>query len=239
VIVDEAFARRYLPGNSLGRRIRMWNPEMEREVVGVVASTRSLMFLKENDPEVYLPLTGLRYLEGRLVVAYEGPRSPLVRALQSAAAQLDRESSLTVKPIEENVSMALSFVRLAAYGVATLGMLALLLACTGVYGVVAFTVGRRRREIGVRIALGASAQAVLRLLVWQSLRPVVAGGVIGTLVAAAGSSLIHAMLYGLSPLDPGGFAAALLLLAAVAVAAALIPASSALRVDPAATLRHE
>jgi predicted permease len=239
VLVDERFARRYLPGNPLGRRIRIWNPEREAEVVGVVSSIKSLMFLAEHQPEVYMPLTGLRYLEGRLILAYNGPRAPLTRALQAAAAQLDKESSLAVHSVEEHVSLALSFVQLAALGVGTLGALALVLACTGVYGVVAFTVGRRRREIGVRMALGAGGGAVMRLLVWQSLRPVLAGGIIGTALAVAGSSLVRAKLYGVSPLDPLGFAAGLALLAAIALLAAVVPASAALRVDPAATLRHE
>jgi ABC-type antimicrobial peptide transport system permease subunit len=79
----------------------------------------------------------------------------------------------------------------------------------------------------------------MRLLVWQSVRPVLLGAAIGTALAAAVSSLLRAMLYGISPLDPIGFASALVLLAAVAVAAALMPASAALRVDPAATLRHD
>jgi hypothetical protein len=239
-VVDESFARRYLPGNPLGRRIRMGStPADDREVVGVVASTSPLLFLQQSYPNVYVPLTGLRFLEARLVVAYQGPRDPLIRALQALGPQLDRETSVALTPIEENVSKALSFVRFAAGGVATLGALALLLACTGVYGVVAFTVGRRRREIGVRIALGAPAPAVMRLLVWQSLRPVLIGGVLGTALAAAASRLIRTMLYGVSPLDPAGFLAALTLLAAVAAAAAWVPASAALRVDPATTLRHD
>ena len=239
-IVDESFARSFLPGNPLGRRIRVGSTaEDDREVIGVVASTRPLLFLQHDYPQVYTPVAGVRFLEGRLLVAYAGPAGPVSRALQSLGPQLDKEVSLYIKPIEENVTAALSFVRLAAAAVATLGGLALFLACTGVYGVVAFTVGRRRREIGIRLALGAQASSVMRLLVWQSVRPVLLGAAIGTALAAAVSSLLRAMLYGISPLDPIGFASALVLLAAVAVAAALMPASAALRVDPAATLRHD
>lgn len=239
-IVDESFARRFLSGKPLGRRIRLGDKaEDDREVIGVVASVRPLMFLQPDYPQVYTPLAGMRFLEARLVVAYEGPAGSVSRALQALAPQLDQEVSLFIKPIEENVSTALSFVRLAAGALATLGALALFLASTGVYGVVAFTVSRRRREIGVRLALGAQAASVMRLLACQSLRPVLLGATIGAGFSAAASSFLRAMLYGISPLDPIGYASTLLLLAAVAATAALIPASAALRVDPAATLRHD
>ncbi|HKA00697.1 MAG TPA: ADOP family duplicated permease [Candidatus Solibacter sp.] len=239
-IVDEAFARRFLPGNPIGRRIRMGStPADDRTVIGVTASTRRLLFLEHDYPQVYTPLEGIRHLDTWLVLSYEGPRAPLVRALKSIEPQLDREVALTIKPIEENVSNALSVVRMIAGGVTALGALALLLACSGVYGVVAFTVGHRRREIGIRLALGAHASSVMRLLVWQSLRPVFVGAALGTAMAAVISTLIRAILYGVNPLDPAGFGGALLLLAAVAAIAALVPASSALRVDPAATLRHD
>jgi predicted permease len=238
-LVDENFARRYLPGNPLGRRLRLIGETTDHEVVGVVVATRPLLFLKESRPLIYTPLSGLRNLEGRLVIAYEGPRAPLIAALRGAGAQLDKDTSMTITPIEDDVAMALSFVRLAATGVAALGGLALVLACTGVYGVVAFAVGRRRREIGVRIALGARPASVMRLLIRQSLRPIATGAAIGAALAAGGSQVIRAALYGISPLDPAGWAAALALLAAVAIAAAILPASSALRVDPAKTLRHD
>jgi len=239
IIVSEDFARRYFPGQAVGRRMRSRDGTRESEVIGIAGSTEPLVFTQASNPEVYQPLAGARYLEARLLVSYRGPRAPLVRALRGLAPQLDREVSLDVKPIEENVSMALSFVRLTAGGVAGLGSLALLLACTGVYGVMAFTVGRRRREIGVRLALGARPQSVMRLLLRQSMRPVWIGGTLGTAAAAAGSQLLRTLLYGVSPLDPFGFAAALAVLAAIACSAALIPAAAAMRVDPAATLRHE
>jgi predicted permease len=239
-IVDEAFARAYLPGNPIGRRIRVGPTAADdREVIGVVASTRPLLFLQNDYPAVYRPLTALRHLEALLVIGYDGPRGALVQALKALAPQLDREVSYSIRPIEENVSTALSIVRTVAGAVATLGVIALVLACTGVYGVVAFTVGRRRREIGIRLALGARGAVVMRLLLWQSLKPVFLGGFLGTVIALAVARLMRAMLYGLSPLDPIGFGAALLTLAAVAAIAAGVPAFSTLRIDPAATLRHD
>jgi predicted permease len=240
VLIDEGFARRYFARNALGRRLRIGDsPADDHEVVGIVASTRPLNFLSDDYPQIYQPIQGLRYLESRLVVAYGGPAAPLRQALQAMAARLDRDVTVNVTAIEENVESALAVVRLVAGGVAALGGLALLLACTGVYGVVAFTVARRRREIGVRMALGARPVQVIRLLVRQNMRPVLAGALIGGALAAAGARLIRAMLYGVSPVDPLGFAGALAMLGAVAAVAALAPARAALRVDPAVTLRHE
>jgi putative ABC transport system permease protein len=236
-IVSDDFSRRYFGGHAVGRRLRAKRQEIE--IVGVAQSTTPLMFSQSAEPEVYQPLPDGRYPEAQLVIAYRGLRVPPVRAFQAAASELDGGVSLDVKPIEQEVATALSFVRLAAGAVATLGGLALLLACSGVYGVVAFSVGRRRREIGLRLALGARPQSVMRLLLRQSLRPVWLGGAIGTAIAAAAAQLLRTLLYGVSPLDPFGFAAALTVLAAVACLAALVPAAAALRVDPASTLRHE
>jgi putative ABC transport system permease protein len=238
-LVDEIYARKYLAGNPLGRRVRIGGSQGDRVVVGVVSSITPLGFLQSQNPQVYTPIGGTRYLESSLVIAYQGPRAPIADALKAASARLDREISLTIKPIEENVAISLTFVRLAAGAFAALGILALILACTGVYGVVAFTVGRRRREIGIRLALGAEGRVVMRLLIWQSLKPVALGAFLGADLALACSYALRAALYGISPADPLGFGAAILLLIAVATMAALVPASSALRVDPAATLRHD
>ena len=204
VIVDESFARQYLPGNPLGRTVRFGGPETEREVVGVVASTRNLMAMSSQQPEVYRPEAGLRYLEAWAVVGYRGPQAPVARALRSLAASMDPDAGLTVRTIEENIATALVMVRMAAAGVTGLGILALVLACAGVYGVVAFTVGRRRREIGIRVVLGAEPGSVVRLFLWQSLRPVAIGGAVGAALAIGGAELLRAMLYGVSRFGPIG-----------------------------------
>ena len=240
VLIDEGFARRYFAGNAVGRRLRLGgSPADDHEIIGIVASIKPLNFISGEHPQIYQPLHGLRYLEARLLVEFAGPAGPPRQALQTIAANLDRDATVNVKAIEENVESAIGLVRLAAGGVAALGGLALLLACTGVYGVVAFTVARRRREIGLRMALGAQPVQVMRLLVRQCMRPVIIGGLIGGGLAGAGAQLIRAMLYGVSPMDPLGFAGALAVLGGVAAIAALAPARAALRVDPAVTLRHE
>lgn len=134
---------------------------------------------------------------------------------------------------------AVAPVRIAASATSALGTVGMVLACTGVYGVIAFAVRRRRREVGIRMALGASRARVLRLVLWQGLKPVAAGIVVGLGLAAWGAVLIRAILYGVSPFDPIAFGATALLLAGVALLAACLPARDAIRVDPAITLRYD
>ena len=162
-----------------------------------------------------------------------------MQAVQKLVADLDPDLTSTITPIEQNVNLALMPQKLGAAAASTLGGLGLLLACTGVYGVVAFAVGRRRREVGIRMALGADRHDVLGLLLWQAFKPVVAGAVVGLGLAAAAAQLIRAMLYGVSPLDPLAFATTAAILTGMALLAAIIPARAALRVDPAVTLRHD
>lgn len=120
-----------------------------------------------------------------------------------------------------------------------LGALALLLACTGVYGVVAFAVSRRTREIGIRIALGAAKRDVLRLILWQGLRPVLIGAVIGLALAIGAARVLRAMLFGVSTADPIAFAGMAAILMLVALAATLFPARAALQVEPVVALRQD
>jgi ABC-type antimicrobial peptide transport system permease subunit len=121
----------------------------------------------------------------------------------------------------------------------SLSLLALVLASVGVYGVVSYVVSRRRREIGIRVTLGASAGDVQRLILRQTLRPVAVGVVVGIAGAAATSRVLETVLFGISPLDPFAFVGAALFLLAVAAAASLVPTRHALRVDPMTTLRYE
>jgi len=120
-----------------------------------------------------------------------------------------------------------------------LSLLALLLALVGVYGVVAYVVNRRRREVGIRLTLGATARDVQHLFVRQTVRPIVIGVVIGVAAAAAASRALESQLFGISPFDPIAFIGAALFLVSVAVVATLVPTREALKVDPVTTLRCE
>lgn len=121
----------------------------------------------------------------------------------------------------------------------SLGMLALVLASVGIYGVVSFGVSRRSREIGIRMALGATARDVLATILRQAMRPVVLGGAIGIVLAVGVSRVLSSVLFGVSPADPIGLGASALLVICVALAAGMIAARPATRTDPTATLRYE
>jgi predicted permease len=240
-IIDERFAREKFGGtNPLGQRIRLgFGPQDDHDIVGVAATVRPLDLNGFGFPKVYTPLRGLRNTEAHLLVSYSGPFTEADRSVRAAAASLDANVTPSTRRIEESISTALVPARMAAAAASTLGALALLLACTGIYGLVSFAMTRRRREVGIRMALGASRTSVLKLMIWQSMKPVLTGAVVGIALAGAAAQLIRSMLYGISPLDPLSFAFTTVVLATVAVAAAIVPARGAVRDDPAVTLRHD
>jgi ABC-type antimicrobial peptide transport system permease subunit len=144
-----------------------------------------------------------------------------------------------VDRLEGNLDFWRALSRLVFGLSGSLSMLALLLASVGVYGVVSYVVSSRRREVGIRIALGASARDVLGLILRQTLRPVLAGALIGMGGAAFASKVLESVLFGVSRLDPIAFVGAPLFLLGVAAAASLVPTREALRIDPVTTLRYE
>jgi predicted lysophospholipase L1 biosynthesis ABC-type transport system permease subunit len=240
-IVDERFAREKFAGAvPVGETIRIGNgPQDDHEIVGMVSTVRPLDMNGSGFPRVYTPLRGLRNTEAKLLVHHAGTPGDTDKLIRAAAASLDGNVTVSTKRIEDSLSSALVPSRMAAAAATVLGGLALVLACTGIYGLVSFAVNRRRHEVGIRMALGAGRVTVLRLMLWQSLKPVVFGALAGLALAAGAAQLLRSMLYGLSPLDPVSFASTALVLATVAVFAALIPARGAVRLDPAITLRHE
>ena len=239
-VIDEKFARTYFKGGAIGRYVRRGDRASDNyQIIGVAGVTQSHAIDKRVVPRIYVPLTGLRFVESRLLVNYSGPQIEIIRAVERAVGGLDPGLTVRAYDIAENVSAALIPVKVAAAAAGALAGLALVLACTGLYGVVSFAVSRRRREVGIRLALGAARLDVLRMLLRQGLTPVFIGAAIGVALAAGAAQLIRAMLYGVSPIDPVAFSATIALLAFVATIAAMIPARAALSVDPAITLRHD
>jgi ABC-type antimicrobial peptide transport system permease subunit len=143
------------------------------------------------------------------------------------------------KTVSEHLAIALFPPRMGALLLGVFGGLALILAVTGLYGTVAFTVARRSREVGIRMSLGADARRVIGMVLRGALALVVVGAVIGLLLSAGLAQLVQVFLYGVSPLDPLTFVAVPVLLAVVALGAAFVPARRASRVDPVRALRSE
>ncbi|MBL0158382.1 MAG: ABC transporter permease [Bryobacterales bacterium] len=238
VVIGEDMAARYFAGrNALGGRIREGDDELV--VVGVMAAVRNLDPVAMPRPAYVRPLPLGASVRAKLLIRTRGARDGLLAGLRAAAARLDGGVTVQVKGIEENVNSALAVSRAAAGFAAGLGGLALLLAVFGIYSVVAFATGRRTREVGIRMALGANRADVLRLLMGQGLKPVLAGLAVGLCLALAGAQLLRVMLYGLSPADPLSVGGVALLLSAVAAAASYLPARRATRIAPSQTLRHE
>jgi predicted permease len=238
VVVDERLARDHLGSeNAVGRSFRFRDQPVQ--VIGVVKATRPLDVTSRIAPKVYVPMRGLRHTEAKLLVRYEGPYREIADAIQRASGSVDPNVNAVVRRVEEAMDSVLAPVRIAAAAATGLGVLALLLAATGIYGVVGFAVGRRRREVGIRMALGADRSAVFALVLWQGLKPVAVGAAAGAACGAATSQLIRAMLFGVSPLDPASFGVAAALLTAVATFAMAVPIRQALRVNPAVALRHD
>jgi putative ABC transport system permease protein len=175
-----------------------------------------------------------------LVARTVGEPTTLTSAVRHELAQLDAEVPLyQARALARVVTAASAEPRLRATLLGLFAGLALALAVVGVYGVVAYLVGQRVREIGVRLALGAGRADILRLLVLQGVRPVVAGLVLGLVASFGASRLLQAMLFGVTSSDILTYVAAAGALLAASVAAIVIPARRALRVDPAITLRSE
>jgi macrolide transport system ATP-binding/permease protein len=240
-VIDENLARIYGKGGSvIGRRIELHMGERETfDIVGVTAATKNLSFGREKEPKIYTPMRDGRFTRAHLLVSYDGPKAPVMETIRQRTAALDPALIVEIASIENNYRIAMLPIEMGATAASALGSFALLLACTGVYGVMAFAVSRRTREIGIRVALGAERQDVAALILGQGLRPVLIGMVIGLGLAALSSQVVKALLIGVSPFDPVAFTGTATLLAAVALLASWVPTRNALAVEPTVALRHE
>jgi ABC-type antimicrobial peptide transport system permease subunit len=159
--------------------------------------------------------------------------------IRAAVRGLDPGLVVDIVPLENNLMFWQSLSRFVTVLAASLGALALMLAAVGIYGVVAYAVGLRMREIGIRRALGANARSVVALMLKRTMRPVAVGTVLGVAAAAGVSQILTSVLFGVSPLDAVALGGATLFVLAVALTAGFLPARRATRVDPMTTLRYE
>lgn len=242
-IVNETMAGRYWPDQeALGKRFALKREGPYLEVVGVVRDGK-YVFLGE-DPRAffYIPFGQDYQGEMTVVVRTAGDDAAAIAGIRQVVGELDRELPLyDVKTMTSHLrdGIALLFVRLGARLATAFGLLGLVLAVVGVYGVVSYSVSQRTHEIGIRMALGAGAGDVLKLVVGQGLMLTFAGVAIGLGTAFMVTRVMTSLLYGVSATDPLTFGVIALLLAGVALAASFIPASRALKVDPMVALRYE
>ncbi len=206
------------------------------QVIGVTRDAQASHLGRSNEIFAYLPVTPQNQLELQLLVHSAIPNANAIHAAIHAA---DPNLAVDVAPLEQNLEWFRMPSRVVGVLAGTMGGLGLLLAAIGIYGVVAFAVNRRTREIGIRIALGADRSSVLKLMLRQSMRPVAIGAVIGIAGCAAVSQILSSMLFGVSPHDPVAFIAVPLLLVSIALGASYLPARKAMKIDPSEALRCE
>jgi predicted permease len=243
-IVSEAAAGQFWPGEDpIGKRVHLsvgWEPTEFAEVVGVVGDVKYKKIEQPAEPDVYLPYLQPTEDPAFVIVRTEESPASLVAALRREVLALDRNVPLfDIKTMKERTAAATSRTRFSALLLAIMAGLALLLAVTGIYGVMAFAVSGRTREIGIRMALGAQHKDVLRMVMLDGVVLTAAGLVIGLGAALFATRALGSQLYGVGTTDPVTFAAVSLVLALVALVACYVPARRATRVDPTVALRYE
>jgi len=253
VIISERTARKFWPGqDAIGRTIRFEPPpddfafpgerhphSTSSVVIGIARDIRSAALQEFDETALYFSVTR-EFPDGILVRTAGDPRA-VSAALHRELPAIDPKMEAFVFDFRSGFSGQPVFVmsRLGAVGSAIIGILGLVMASVGIYGMVSFAVSQRRHEVGIRMALGARREEVLRLVLRQSMRPVLIGMAAGVMIASGVARLLVSMLFGLSTFDPLTFLGVSAILAAVAFVAGYIPARRATRVDPMVALRYE
>jgi putative ABC transport system permease protein len=247
-IVNQEFARRYFPGGHLvGAHVMVQALDnagpraIEREIVGVVGQVKvEAPGEKENAIEIYVPITQNPWYWASIVARAPARSETLAAAMKAAIARVDPNLPVTgVHTMDEIAASSVARPRFRARLLGGFAMVAMLLAAVGIFGVLAFSVSRRRREFGIRMALGAQTGDVLTLVLGRGIKIAAGGIAFGLAGAALLAGSASSLLFGVEPLDAASFLFAGAALAAVTVAAASVPAWRATKVDPAVTLREE
>ncbi|HEU4453547.1 MAG TPA: FtsX-like permease family protein, partial [Longimicrobium sp.] len=241
-VVNQAFVREHFPGeNPIGRRLTVsWDEDPTGEIVGVVGDERESGPAKEAAPAIYFSQRQDSWNSFTLLVRTSGDPAALSAAVAREVRAVDPLLPVdAVRPMSSVVSDVVARPRLNAVLLGAFSAAALLLAALGIYGVIAYAVSQRTREIGVRVALGATPRDVLRMVVGQGVRMAAVGLGVGLVVALAATRLMRSMLFGVEPGDPLTLAAVLATLGAVALLASYLPARRAARTDPLVALRAE
>ena len=213
---------------------------VDREIVGVIRQVAVNVGERDRILEIYIPLSQNPWFSAVLAVRTAGDPMAVLPAVKAAIARVDKDQPISsVRTMEEVAAESTSQPRFRAELVGLFAVLALTLAAVGVYGVLAFSVGQRAREFGIRMALGAHGADVLRLVLSGALKMTAGGVAIGLVAAAALTRFLSTLLFAVTPLDAATFLSTAGVLIVVALAACAAPAWRATRVDPAVTLRQE
>ena len=242
VLVNEAFANKYLPGQqAIGQRIDMGGGENEiKEIIGIVADVKNDDIDEAADPTAYQPYLQTPYRTMNLVIRGTQEPTGLVSAIRSEVRVLDHNLPVSnVKTLTQMIDERISAKRLMTYILAIFGLCALLLASVGIYGVMSYAVTQRTQEIGIRMALGARAADVLKLVVSNGMTLALVGVAIGLAGAFALTRLLGNLLFHVTATDKLTFVGVTTSLVVVALIACYIPARRATRVDPLVALRDE
>jgi predicted permease len=248
VIVSEEAARRYWPGlDPIGKVLLHHSGEFRRGqdnspkpvvVVGIVGDVKTR--LRESPrPQVYLPLQQ-QFVSGVVIAARTTDGKRVGGAIRQVVTSLNRNLPiLTSQTLDEAVALTLLPQRLGAFLSGGLGVVGLLLAMMGIYGVTAFAVAQRTREIGIRIALGATRAAIIAMVLRFGARLVAGGAIVGLLFAVALNAILSRLFFGFPPIDPIPFAASTVLFLIVGLTACVVPLRRATRIDPLVVLRYD
>ncbi|MBZ5618673.1 MAG: ABC transporter permease [Acidobacteriia bacterium] len=241
VIISDALARRYFAGQDpVGQRLLLGRNRLEMEIVGVVGDVKHINLRSDVRPEFYLPLARFTVGGAGLLVRTAGDPSAFLPILQHRVWTLDSGIPANLAaPVEQLLYASLAPARIAAVLLAVFAATTLLLGLVGVYGVLSYSVRQRTREIGIRLALGASQRGVLRMVLGEALGLSLAGVTVGLVAALTFSRYLETLLFGVTALDTATYLVVALAVPCAALGAAYYPARRATQVDPSTSLRSE
>ena len=239
ILVNEAFVRRHWPdGDPLGQRLII--DEQPHEIIGVVGDVRHAGPANPPQPEIYVLQAQWPSRSAYLAILVEGDPAALTAAVRREIVALEPDAAIArERTMRRVIDEYISPERLMSSLLGVFGVVALLLAATGLYGVIAYVVSRRTREIGIRMAIGARTVDVVALVLREGIVMVLAGAAVGLALALAAARAIESILFGVASTDPLVFAGVVGLLVTAALAASLVPAVRAARLDPVRALRGE